>query len=79
MSFLKHVKKKLYKKEKAYETESLMKEKRSEQYDALEEVFDRSTLMIIYGLMNKGTIDEIHGVVSAGKESRVLVFSPVDS
>jgi RIO kinase 1 len=70
-SFRKHVEKRLYKKEKAYETESLMKEKRSEQYDALEEVFDRSTLMIIYGFMNKGTIDEIHGVVSAGKESRV--------
>jgi RIO kinase 1 len=71
VSFQKHVKKRLYKKEKAYETESLMKEKRSEQYDALEEVFDRSTLMIIYGFMNKGIVDEIHGVVSAGKESRV--------
>ncbi|MBS7633352.1 serine protein kinase RIO [Candidatus Bathyarchaeota archaeon] len=48
-----------------------MKEKRSEEYEALEEVFDRSTLMIIYDFMNKGVIDEIHGVVSAGKESRV--------
>ncbi|MDI6805832.1 MAG: serine protein kinase RIO, partial [Candidatus Bathyarchaeia archaeon] len=37
----------------------------------LEEVFDRSTLMVIYDFLNKGTIDEIHGVVKAGKESRV--------
>ena len=37
----------------------------------LEEVFDRSTLMVIYDFLNKGTISEIHGVVKAGKESRV--------
>jgi RIO kinase 1 len=71
VSFRKHVDKKLYKKEKEYETEQLMKEKRSEEYDALEEVFDRSTLMVIYDFLNKGTINEIHGVVKAGKESRV--------
>ncbi len=58
-------------KEKSYETSQLMKEKRSEEYEALEEVFDRSTLMLVYDFMNKGTIDEIHGVVRAGKESRV--------
>jgi len=71
VSFRKHVDKKLYKKEKKYETEQLMKEKRSEEYEALEEVFDRSTLMVIYDFLNKGTISEIHGVVKAGKESRV--------
>ncbi|MCJ7719120.1 serine protein kinase RIO [Candidatus Bathyarchaeota archaeon] len=48
-----------------------MKTRRSEEYEALEEVFDRSTLMIIYEFMNRGVIGEIHGVVSAGKESRV--------
>jgi len=48
-----------------------MREKRSEEYEVLEEVFDRSTLMVIYDFMNKGVIDEIHGVVKAGKESRV--------
>jgi len=37
----------------------------------MEEVFDRSTLMTIYNLMNKGTIDEIYGVVKAGKEARI--------
>ncbi len=71
MSFEKHVEKRLLKKERKYETEQLMKEKRSEELDALEEVFDRSTLMVIYDFMNRGAIGEIHGVISAGKESRV--------
>ncbi len=71
MSFREHVEKRLSKKEKDYETERLMKEKRSEEYEVLEEVFDRSTLMVIYDFLNKGVIDEIHGVVNAGKESRV--------
>lgn len=71
MSFRKRVDKRLDKKEKAYETNQLMKEKRSEEYEVLEEVFDRSTLMVIYDFMNKGVIDEIHGVVKAGKEARV--------
>lgn len=71
MSFRKKAEKKLLRKEKAYETERLMKEKRSEDYQVIEEVFDRSTLMTIYDLMNKGTIDEIHGVVQSGKEARI--------
>jgi RIO kinase 1 len=71
MSYRKHVDQRLLKKEKGYETNQLMKEKRSEEYEVLEEVFDRSTLMVIYELMNKGTINEIHGVIRAGKESRV--------
>ncbi len=71
MSLRKRVEKRLHGKEKAYETEQLMKEKRSEEYEVLEEVFDRSTLMVIYDFLNKGVIDEIHGVVKAGKESRV--------
>jgi len=71
VSFRKHVEKRLGRKEKAYETERLMKEKRSEDYEVFEEVFDRSTLMVIYDFLNKGVIDEIHGVVKAGKESRV--------
>lgn len=43
----------------------------SSERAVLEEVFDRSTLMVIYDFLNKGVIDEIHGVVKAGKESRV--------
>ena len=71
VSFRSRVDKQLDRKEKRYETEQLMKTRRSEEYEALEEVFDRSTLMIIYQFMNRGVIGEIHGVVSAGKESRV--------
>ena len=71
MSFREKVDKRLSRKQKAYEIERLMRNKRSEDYQVIEEVFDRSTLMTIYGFMNKGTIDEIHGVVSAGKEARV--------
>ena len=37
----------------------------------MEEVFDRSTLMTIYEFLNKRTIDEIYGVVKAGKEARI--------
>ena len=71
MSFREKVDKRLSRKQKAYEIERLMRNKRSEDYQVIEEVFDRSTLMTIYGFMNKGAIDEIHGVVSAGKEARV--------
>ena len=48
-----------------------MKNKRSEDFQVIEEVFDKSTLMVIYDFMNKGIIDEIHGVVNAGKEARI--------
>ena len=37
----------------------------------MEEVFDRSTLMTIYNFLNKRIIDEIYGVVKAGKEARI--------
>jgi len=65
------VDKKLLRREKQYETERLMKEKRSEEYEALEEVFDRSTLMTVYKFLNQGKIDEIYGAVGAGKESKL--------
>jgi len=71
LAFRRRVDERLLREEKSYETDQLMKEKRSEEYEVLEEVFDRSTLMVIYDFMNKGTINEIHGVVKAGKESRV--------
>jgi RIO kinase 1 len=71
VSFRKKVDKKLLRKEKAYEIKQLMKEKRSEEYEVMEEVFDRSTLMTIYDFLNKGTISEVFGVVKAGKEARI--------
>jgi RIO kinase 1 len=43
----------------------------SSERATVEEVFDQSTLMVIYNFLNKGVLDEIHGVVNAGKEARV--------
>ena len=71
MSIKEGLRKKLERQEKTYETEQLMKEKRSEEYEALEEVFDKPTLMTIYDLMNEGWISEIYGAVKAGKESKL--------
>ena len=48
-----------------------MREKRSEEMESLEEVFDRSTLMIVYRLLNRGYITNINGAVRSGKESRL--------
>ena len=60
MSLSDKLRKKLERKEKTYESKQLMKEKRSEEYEVLEEVFDRSTLMTIYDFMNRGEIKEIY-------------------
>ena len=54
-----------------YEVQELMKEKRSEEMDSLEEVFDRSTLMIVYRMLNRGYIKSIFGVLRSGKEARI--------
>jgi RIO kinase 1 len=62
---------KLRRKVVRYEEDRLMREKRSEEMESLEEVFDRSTLMIVYRLLNRGYIKNIHGVVRSGKESRL--------
>ncbi len=63
---------KLKRREQRLEKEQRMLEKDlSSERAVLEEVFDRSTLMTIYHLMNKGIIDEIHGSVKAGKESKL--------
>ena len=39
--------------------------------ESLEEVFDRSTLMIVYRLLNRGYLKNIHGVLRSGKEARI--------
>jgi RIO kinase 1 len=43
----------------------------STERSTLEEVFDQSTLMVIYQLLNSGVLYEVHGVVNAGKEARI--------
>ncbi len=48
----------------------LMHDKSNERA-TVEEVFDQTTRMIVFDLMNSGTIYELNGVVSSGKEARV--------
>ena len=62
---------KLRRKIEQYEIHRLMREKRSEEMESLEEVFDRSTLMIVYRLLNRGYIKKINGAIRSGKESRL--------
>jgi len=37
----------------------------------LEEVFDQATRLVIYRFLMEGILDEVHGVVNAGKEARI--------
>ncbi len=62
---------KVYEKLFRYEKESRMKVKRSEDYEVVEAVFDKPTLMTLYSIMNAGIFDYLNGVVSTGKEARV--------
>ncbi len=54
-----------------YEEDALFKDKNKEEFRVIEEVFDRLTLVGMFKLLSKGTIDTLHGVVKAGKEARV--------
>ena len=57
--------------ERRREEETLMLQKRQEEFKVIEEVFDRPTLQGVYKLFHQNVIDRIHGVVKAGKEARV--------
>lgn len=71
MSRRRDVEERIERRVRRYEEEALMKFKRSEEYEVIEEVFDRLTLEAIYELLRRRVIDEIHGVVKAGKEARI--------
>jgi RIO kinase 1 len=43
----------------------------SKERATIEEVFDQSTRMVIFHFLSNGILNEVHGVVSAGKEARV--------
>jgi len=60
----------------AYNLTRLEKEQRilrshESERAVFEEVFDKSTLMVLYDIMNAGVFDHLNGVVASGKESRV--------
>jgi len=54
------------------EKKQRIKIKRSEEYEYLNGVFDKPTLLTIYKLLNEGVISELNGVISTGKESKVF-------
>ena len=47
-------------------------EKDSEIYKIMSSVFDSSTLLTLYHLVNRGVIDVFYGVVSTGKEANIF-------
>jgi RIO kinase 1 len=57
--------------QRRYEEEALMLDKSQEEFEVIEEVFDRLTLEGVYKLIHKKVIDRIHGVIKAGKEARI--------
>jgi RIO kinase 1 len=64
--------KKLAHKEKAIERrDKMLVHDFSSERATVEEVFDQATRMVIYELLNSGVLDEVNGVVNAGKEARV--------
>ncbi len=65
------VEKRVALRERRFIKEQLMKEKRSEELESLEEVFDKSTIMTLYKLLNLNVLTKIHGVLKSGKESKV--------
>ncbi len=62
---------KLGRREVRYDRERRMLRKISDQYETLEEVFDRKTLLTLYRMLNQGYVDKVHGNVASGKEARV--------
>lgn len=71
MSDREHEEKRAESLERRHEEENLMLRKRQEEYRVIEEVFDRLTVQGVVKLISQGSIDDIHGVVNAGKEARV--------
>ncbi len=65
------VRERLRHRERRQDIERRMRKKRSEEMQVLEEVFDKTTLMTIYSLMNKGYIQDIFGAIRSGKESKL--------
>ncbi len=47
-------------------------EKDSETYKIMARVFDSSTLLTLYRMINRGVFDVFYGVVSAGKEANIF-------
>jgi RIO kinase 1 len=61
-----------------HERENRFLEKRSEDYQVVEEVFDMPTLMVITKMVNDGIIKSLQQHLAAGKESKVYIAEAPD-
>jgi RIO kinase 1 len=67
-----HARKRLDHQERSVERRDKMLNKdKSKDRATVEEVFDNTTRMVVFDLMNSGVLYELNGVVSSGKEARV--------
>jgi len=64
--------------EREYEEDALFKDKNREDFQVIEEVFDRLTTQAVYKLLKRGVIGALHGVMKAGKEARVYYATAPD-
>ncbi len=63
---------KLRRQEKSFERrDRMLIHNFTQERATIEEVFDQSTRMVIYRFLSSGVLNEVNGVVSAGKEARV--------
>ena len=51
--------------------DKMLNHDKSKERATVEEVFDQTTRMVVFDLMNSGKLYELNGVVSSGKEARV--------
>ncbi len=58
---------------KKYERESRLLEKRSEDYQVVEDVFDMPTLMVITKMVNDGILKSVRIHFASGKESKLYI------
>jgi RIO kinase 1 len=63
--------KKIQEKEHQYVKEQELLRRISDDYETLEEVWDRKTLLTLYKIIQRGIIDRVHGTLASGKEARV--------
>jgi RIO kinase 1 len=61
-----------------HERENRFLEKRSEDYQVVEEVFDMPTMMVITKMINDGILKSIRSHFAAGKESKVYIAEAPD-
>ena len=63
---------------KRHERENRFLKKSSEDYQVIEEVFDKPTMMVIQKMINHGTIKSLQSHFAAGKESKLFIAEGPD-